>query len=386
MPTPVPAPAAELPESQRLRDVALLFLRLGVAAFGGPAAHIALMEDETVTRRKWLSHEEFLDLLGIANLLPGPSSSEMAIYLGFRRAGWLGLVLGGVCFVLPAALLTGLIAWAYVRFGSLPQATGMLYAIRPVIVVVVVQALVRLGKTALKTPLLGALAVCAVLLSLFGVGPVWALLLCGVLAMLAQQGRRWRQAMVSFPFFAAPVAGVAQVTLGSLFLAFLKLGSVVFGSGYVLLAFLRADLVVGLHWLTEKQLLDAVAVGQVTPGPVFTTATFIGYLLAGPRGAAVATVGIFLPAFVLVAVTGPWISRLRKSPLASAVLDGVNAGSLGLMAAVTFYLGRTSFVDATTVLTAVAGAVLLFRYRVNSAWLILGAAIAGVLFGQAHRP
>jgi chromate transporter len=379
-----PATVAVPPESQRLRDVAFLFLRLGFTAFGGPAAHIALMEDETVTRHKWLSRDEFLDLLGIANLLPGPSSSEMAIYLGFRRAGWPGLILGGVCFVLPAALLAGLIAWVYLRYGSLPQATGMLYAIRPVIVVVVLQALLRLGKTALKTSLLGVLAVCAVLLSLFGVGPVWILLLSGVLSVLIQQGRRWRQAVVFFPFFAAPVAAVTQVTLGSLFLVFLKLGSVVFGSGYVLLAFLRSDLVVRLHWLTEKQLLDAVAVGQITPGPVFTTATFIGYLLAGPKGAAVATVGIFLPAFLLVAVTGPWVFQLRKSTLASAILDGINAASLGLMAAVTLYLARTALVDVATVLAVIVGAVLLFRYRINSGWLILGAAILGVLFG--HTP
>jgi chromate transporter len=379
-----PATVAVPPESQRLRDVAFLFLRLGFTAFGGPAAHIALMEDETVTRRKWLSRDEFLDLLGIANLLPGPSSSEMAIYLGFRRAGWPGLILGGVCFVLPAALLAGLIAWVYLRYGSLPQATGMLYAIRPVIVVVVLQALLRLGKTALKTSLLGVLAVCAVLLSLFGVGPVWILLLSGVLAVLIQRGRHWRQAVVSFPFFAAPVAAITQVTLGSLFVFFLKLGSVVFGSGYVLLAFLRSDLVVRLHWLTERQLLDAVAVGQITPGPVFTTATFIGYLLAGPKGAAVATVAIFLPAFLLVALTGPWVFQLRKSTLASAILDGINAASLGLMAAVTLYLARTALVDVATVLAAIVGAVLLFRYRINSGWLILGAAILGVVFG--HTP
>jgi chromate transporter len=376
---PTPATAAVPPESQRLRDVAFLFLRLGFTAFGGPAAHIALMEDETVTRRKWLSRDEFLDLLGIANLLPGPGSSEMAIYLGLRRAGWPGLILGGVCFVLPAALLAGVIAWGYLRFGSLPQASGMLYAIRPVIVVVVLQALLRLGKAALKTPSLGTLAVCAVLLSFLGVGPVWVLLVSGVLAVFIQ-GHRWRKAVISFPLLAAPVAAMAQVTLGSLFLVFLKLGSVVFGSGYVLLAFLRSDLVARLHWLTEKQLLDAVAVGQITPGPVFTTATFIGYLLAGPKGAAVATVAIFLPAFLLVAVTGPWVARLRKSMLASAVLDGINAASMGLIGAVTFYLARAAFVDVATVVVAVVSAVLLFRYRINSVWLILGAAILGVLW------
>ncbi len=376
----------------RLGDLAVLFLRLGVTAFGGPAAHIAMMEDETVARRNWLSREQFLDLLGMANLLPGPSSSEMAIYLGFLRAGWPGLLLGGVCFVLPAALLTTLLAWAYLRFGSLPQTAGVLYGVRPVVVAIVLQALWRLGRTALKNRTLVWVGICAAVLSAMGIGPVWTLLLCGALAILAQQPRRSLSSppagagrLAAAGFWGLPataglpaVGAAAPVSLTSLFLVFLKLGAVVFGSGYVLLAFLRADLVVRLHWLTEKQLLDAVAVGQVTPGPVFTAATFIGYLIAGSRGAALATFAIFLPAFLLVAVTGPLLPRLRRSSLFAAILDGINAGSLGLLAAVVLFLARAAILDVPTGLTAIVGAILLLRFRINSAWLVLGGAVLGM--------
>jgi len=372
-------PAAALePRQSPLAEVAQLFLRLGVTAFGGPAAHIALMEDETVARRKWLTREQFLDLLGIANLLPGPSSSEVAIYVGFKRAGWRGLILAGVCFILPAALLATLIAWAYLRFGSLPHAAGVLYGIRPVVVAIALQAIWRLGKTALKTTTLAVVGTCTAAFSLIGVGPVWLLLLGGSVMLLIQQAGRIRTRLSAFSFAALPVAGSAlSINLTSLFLVFLKLGFVVFGSGYVLLAFLRADLVARLHWLTEKQLLDAVAVGQFTPGPVFTTATFIGYLLAGAKGAAIATVAIFLPAFILVAITGPLVSRLRKSPAISAILDGVNAGSLGLMAAVTLFLGRAAILDVPAAVIALVSAFLLLRFRVNSTWLILAGAVAG---------
>jgi len=378
MSSPYEPAAAPEPRQSHLAEVAQLFLRLGVTAFGGPAAHIALMEDETVARRKWLTREQFLDLLGIANLLPGPSSSEVAIYLGFKRAGWRGLILAGVCFILPAALLATLIAWAYLRFGSLPHAAGVLYGIRPVVVAIALQAIWRLGKTALKTTTLAVVGTCTAAFSLIGVGPVWLLLLGGSVMLLIQQAGRIRTRLSAFSFAALPAAGSAlSINLTSLFLVFLKLGFVVFGSGYVLLAFLRADLVARLHWLTEKQLLDAVAVGQFTPGPVFTTATFIGYLLAGAKGAAIATMAIFLPAFILVALTGPFVSRLRKSPAISAILDGVNAGSLGLMAAVTLFLGRAAILDVPAAVIALVSTFLLLRFRVNSTWLILAGAAAG---------
>ena len=349
------APAA----GNRVREVALLFFRLGLTAFGGPAAHVAMMEDETVRRRRWLTREQFLDLLGAASLIPGPSSTEMAIYLGFQRAGFLGLLLGGVCFILPAALITCAIAWAYVRYGSLPQAAAILYGIKPVIIALVLQALVSLGRSALKTRLLTTLGLAALVASLLGAPPLAVLIVAG--ALMA----------------ATRVTGLQAVAPLPLFLVFVKFGAIVFGSGYVLLAFLREDLVTRLHWLTESQLLDAIVVGQFTPGPVFTTATFIGYLLAGGKGALVATVGIFLPGFILVAISGPFIPRIRSSPVAAAALDGVNVASLGLMAAVTWQLGHAALVDVPTVLLAIAGALLLFRYRLNSAWLVLGGAIIG---------
>ncbi len=351
-----------MPDRARLREVAELFLRLGFTAFGGPAAHIAMMEDETVRRRQWLTREQFLDLFGAASLIPGPSSTEMAIYLGFRRAGWLGLVLGGVCFILPAALMAAAIAWAYVRYGSLPQVGAVLYGIKPIIIALIAQALWSLGRTALKTKVMVVIAVGALAASLLGVTPLLILVVAALLAVVSRAG------------------GLYTVAPWPLFLVFLKLGAVVFGSGYVLLAFLRDDLVTRLHWLTESQLLDAVVVGQFTPGPVFTTATFIGYLLGGGVGATVATVGIFLPGFLLVAASGPAIPRLRSSRIAGAALDGVNAGSLALMAGVTWQLGRAAIVDVPTTAVALIGAVLLFRYRVNSAWLVLAGGLLGASF------
>ena len=347
-----------------LREVISLFLRLGFTAFGGPAAHIAMMEDETVRRRQWLTREQFLDLLGAASVIPGPSSTELAIYLGFRRAGWRGLVAGGVCFILPAALMVAGTAWAYLRYGSLPQAAAVLYGIKPIVIALVLQALWNLGRAAVRTGFLFALTLASLVAALLGAPPLLILLASALLAVAARSG------------------GLYSVPLWPLFLVFLKLGAVVFGSGYVLLAFLRDDLVTRLHWLTESQLLDAVVVGQFTPGPVFTTATFIGYVLGGGAGAAVATIAVFLPAFLLVAVSGPLIPRLRTQPIAAAALDGVNAGSVALMAAVSWQLGRAALVDVPTVLIAVAGTVLLFRFRVNSAWLVLAGGALGFVLGR----
>jgi chromate transporter len=344
--------------------VALLFLRLGVTAFGGPAAHIAMMEDEAVLRRGWLTREQFLDLFGAASLIPGPSSTELAIYLGFRRAGWIGLLLGGACFILPAALLSGGFAWAYVRYGSLPQVAGILYGIKPIVIALVAQALFGLGKSALKTPLLAIIGLAALVAGLFEVPPLAILVVAAVIVALLRAG------------------GLRAVAPLSIFLVFAKIGALVFGSGYVLLAFLRDELIARRHWLTEPQLLDAVAVGQFTPGPVFSTATFIGYLLGGGAGAVAATIGIFLPGFVLVAISGPLLPRVRESPMASAALDGVNVASLGLMAAVAWQLARSAIVDIPTALCALVAAVLLFVFRVNSAWLVFGGALVGLLL---HR-
>jgi chromate transporter len=377
-------PASSAPGRPSLRELALLFLRLGATAFGGPAAHIALMEDEVVRRRRWLSRAEFLDLLGATNLIPGPNSTEMAIHVGLL-AGWAGLVVAGVCFLLPAVILVTLLAWVYVQWHGLPQVAGVLYGVKPVVIAVVVQALWRLGWTSIKTPLLAGVAGLAVAATILNVDELIVLLAAGVVVAVAEwlRDRAWRAALLPALGLTATAASGAGATaafsLGSLFLVFLKIGSVLFGSGYVLLAFLRSDFVERRHWLTENQLLDAVAVGQVTPGPLFTTATFIGYVLGGLPGAAVATVGIFLPAFVFVAISGPLVPRLRRSRTAGAFLDGVVAASLALMAVVTWELARAALVDFPTALLAAVSALLLMRYRVNSLWLMLGGAAAGLL-------
>lgn len=382
--------------SARLAEVAGLFLRLGATAFGGPAAHIAMMEDEVVHRRHWLTREEFLDLLGATNLIPGPNSTEMAIHIGHRRAGWPGLLVAGSCFILPAATIVGLVSWAYVHFGSLPQAEGILYGVKPVVLAIVLQAIWRLARQALKTSLLLAMTAAAVVLGLFGVNEL--IILFGAGAALAAHRATSKQSGgangimtgflpgLSMAATTATAAASASFGLVPLFLYFAKIGSVLFGSGYVLLAFLRADLVDRLHWLSEEQLLDAIAIGQVTPGPVFTTATFIGYLLAGVPGAILATVGIFLPAFFFVAISGPLVPRLRRSPIAGAFLDGVNAASLALMAVVTVHLAGAAFLDYATLAIGVGAAVLLIRYGINSTWLVLGAAIAGVAISAVGAP
>ncbi len=370
-----------------LLDLSLFFLRLGTTAFGGPAAHIAMMDDELVRRRHWLSREKFLDLLGASNLIPGPSSSELAIHIGYLLAGWSGLIVAGICFILPAAIMVAALAWAYVHFGKLPEVSAILYGVKPVVIGVIVQALWGLGRTAVKTTILGLVAVFCLVVSIFGVHPLLLLLLAGALASLPQL-KTWHpslSALSPLVFGSGSAATAASFSLSSLFLVFLKLGAIVFGSGYVLLAFLRADLVTHRGWLTDAQLVDAVAVGQVTPGPVFTTATFVGFILGGIPGAVLATVGIFLPAFLLVAVSGPLVPRIRESKTASAFLDGVNVGSLALMAVVTWELGRASIVDVVTTGLAVGSLIALLRFRMNSAWLVLIGAVVGLMAHALHH-
>ena len=388
-----PLPGATAPRG-RAGEVARLFLKLGVIGFGGPAAHIALMEDEVVRRRQWLTREEFLDLLGATNLIPGPNSTEMAIHIGFVRAGWPGLVAGGACFILPAMLVTLGLAIAYSRYGRLPEAGWILYGVKPVIIAVVVQAVWSLARKAVATPLAAAVALAVLVLALRGANEV-VLLFAAALGLpllrsvvkaggaraLAPGGGLFGLA-VSSTAGLAPLAGTpasASAILPQLALIFLKVGSILFGSGYVLLAFLRPDLVERTRWLTDAQLLDAVAVGQFTPGPVLTTATFIGYLVARVPGAIVATVGIFLPSFVFVALSSPFIPRLRRSPWAGAFLDGANAASVALMATVTWELGRAALVDWLTIVLALAAAAVLLATRLNSAWLVAGGAAIGGL-------
>jgi len=369
----------------RLSELAALFLRLGLTAFGGPAAHVAMMRDEVVRRRHWLTEQQFLDLLSAANLIPGPNSTELAIHVGWARRRWAGLLVAGASFIVPAMLMTGALGWAYVRFGRLPEAAWLLWGIKPVIVAVVAQAIWKLAPLAAPTWPLRALGAAAAAASALGVNELAILFAAGVLVAAARAGRTRSPGAVGqlipiLPVAAAGAAGVAApvVSLSGLFGVFVKIGSVLFGSGYVLLAFLRADLVHRLHWLSEGQVIDAVAAGQITPGPVFTTATFIGYVLAGPSGALVATAGIFLPAFVFVAASGPLVPRLRASRLAAGFLDGVNVGSLALMAVVAVQLGRAAIIDLPTVVLALASGVLLLRFRVNSTWLVLGGAAAGL--------
>jgi len=390
------APTSPEPSAGRsspLGELAMLFLKMGGTAFGGPAAHIAIMEDEVVRRRRWLTQEEFLDILGAVNLIPGPNSTEMAIHIGYLRGGWLGLIVAGTSFIFPSMLMVTAIAWAYVQFGSLPQFEGLLYGVKPVVIAVVLQALWGLGRKAMKSVLVAVVAALVAVAGFFDVDVLLAILLAGVAVGI---GRGWAEerrrlspilvmlivagALFAFSYVAthSGTSAEAEVGLRPLFLYFLKVGSVLYGSGYVLLAYLQADLVNHWHWLTSSQLLDATAIGQVTPGPVFTTATFIGYVVAGFRGALIATAGIFLPSFIFVAASGPLILRLRRSPVAGAFLDGVNAASLALMAVVTWQLGRAAIVDVPTSALAVVAATLLMRCRVNSAWLLLGGAAIGL--------
>jgi chromate transporter len=371
------------PPISPLKEVVLLFLRLGITAFGGPAAHIGMYHDEVVKRRKWVSEEEFLDLMGAANLIPGPNSTEMVIHLSLRRAGWKGLILGGTVFILPAVVIVMGLAWLYVKFGSTPQVEWLLYGIKPVVIAVVLQALWNLSRKAIGDWLTGAMVIAVAALYWLGINEIALLFGGGLLLFLIRNIKvlsAGKMAGVILPggLLAAGTQAASAVSLPLLFLIFLKIGSILYGSGYVLLAFLRSDFVVKLGWLTDQQLIDAIAIGQVTPGPVFTSATFIGYILADVPGALLATLGIFLPSFIFVALTAPLIPKIRDSKQFSSLLDGVNAVSLGLMGAVMVQLGISSLIDIPTILIGIISAVLLIRYRVSSTWLILGGGLIGL--------
>jgi len=373
-------------KQSNLKEVALFFLRLGFTAFGGPAASLAIMHDEVVKRRKWMDDQHFLDLLGATNLIPGPNASEMCIHLGFLRAGWPGLILGGVCFILPAMLIVTVMAWAYLQYGATPQVEHILFTIKPVVIAIIAKALWLLGKQAVKDIWTGTSAVAVLILSLLGLNNIVLLVCAGILVMCVENLKRIRSTDSSFkalfPFIIPPVLGktIQSFNLGTLFLTFLKIGSVLYGSGYVLLAFLRDDFVLRLGWLNDQQIIDAIAVGQVTPGPLLTSATFIGFILGGIPGAVLATIGIFLPSFILVAITNPFIPRMRKSPWLGALLDGVIAASMGLMAAVTLQLAKASLVDPNTVALALGAFWLVSATKVNTTWIIMGAALIG--FGK----
>ena len=374
-----------------LGEVAGLFLKLGTIAFGGPAAHIALMHEEVVGRRRWVSEQEFLDLVGATNLLPGPSSTELAIYLGLRRAGWRGLVAAGACFIAPAFAIVLSLAVLYDRYGTTPVATDLLYGVTPVVIAIVANALVLLGRTAIKSAWLAGIGLAALGGYLAGLHPLLLLALGAALWLAVTGGRRfaarfgappcWPRALAGPWLLSASTAAAGSISLATVFWTFLKLGSVVFGSGYVLLAFLRDDLVEGLRVLSDQQLVDAVAVGQVTPGPVFTTATFIGYLVAGTPGAVVATLGMFAPSFVLVPLIDRLLAAIRRRPWVRTALDGVNVVAVALMAGVAAQLARTALVDPLTIALAAATLGALLRWRPNPTWLIAAGAATGLLSG-----
>lgn len=405
-----PESAQERPSSNgrshHLAEVAWVFFRLGCTAFGGPAAHIAMMREEVVQRRKWVSDQEFLDLIGVVNLIPGPNSTELAIHLGYIRAGWLGLIVAGTCFIVPAMLLVLALASGYVAYGSLPEVSWLLYGIKPVIIAIIAVALWGLGKTLLRSwlpfgvaILLGVLYLLGAneLLLLFGGGIVFALLRFllqrlsegkpptlsfSFPALLAASGQRWASWSLRQPVFAEILLSLSPavpVSLPLLFLTFLKIGAVLYGSGYVLLAFLRNDLVLSLHWLTDQQLLDAITVGQFTPGPVFTTATFIGYVIAGWQGALLATLGIFLPSFIFVGLIRRLAATLRRSSWTALLLDGINVAALALMGGVLLQLGQQALTDWLTWGVALLALFILLRFKINSVWLILAGAVIGLL-------
>jgi chromate transporter len=370
-------------------EVARVFLKLGTLGFGGPAAHVAMMRDEVVLRRAWVTEQEFLDALGATSVIPGPGSTQMAIYLSRRRAGGWGLVVGGVCFILPAMTIVLALAWAYVEYGTTDLGRGLLYGMTPVVIGIVADAVLGLGRLAIRSVRLAVLAGLVVVGYFVGVNVLLLLLGAGAIELVVRNAHRFRPgstaaiALVLLPF-AAGTSGRApgdasDIALRDVFLEFLKLGVVVFGSGYVLFAFLQRDLVDHLGWLTARQLVDAVSIGQVTPGPVFTTATFVGYLLGGFRGGVVATIGIFLPSFLIVAAFGRLVPVLRRSPWTAAALDGVNAAAVGLMAGVTWDLGATAVVDWLTALLAAGAFVVMVWRRPNFVWLLAAGAVVGVV-------
>ncbi|MEH2193288.1 MAG: chromate efflux transporter [Nostoc sp.] len=399
----------------RLGELAKLFFKLGVIGFGGPVAHIAMIEDEVVKRRQWLTREHFLDLLGATNLIPGPNSTEMAIHIGYIYAGWLGLIVSGVCFILPAILITGGFAWVYVAYGTLPQVAPLLYGIKPAVLAIIINALWGLAKKAVKTRQLLVIALAVALLTLLlKLNEVIALLTGGLLGMLwlhsgdknDKPGDKANFLIASLTtgatlkastVVAASVATASTITNVSLWQLgwfFLKVGSVLFGGGYLLVAFLQGGLVEEYGWITQQQLLDAIAIGQFTPGPVLSTATFIGYIIAGIPGAIVATIGIFLPSFVFVAALNPLIPRLRASSWTRAFLDAVNVSAVALMVVTTLQLGATTltlpqapFVDFLGLAIAIVSAILAIHFRFNAAWLVFGSAFIGwgaSLLGYTH--
>jgi len=366
--------------NQKLKEIALLFFKLGCIAFGGPAAHIAMMEDEVVKKRKWMTQEHFLDLIGATNLIPGPNSTEMTMHCGHERAGWKGLFVAGICFIFPAVVITGFFAWLYQQYGQLPEVEPFILGIKPAVIAIIVMAAYRLGKKALKTTELAILGALAIVICLLGVNEIIVLFGCGVLGLLIYFIKKNSNKLNSVVYllllhFADPTK------IGSLkvFLTFLKIGAILYGSGYVLFAFLDAELVTN-GWLTRQELIDAVAVGQITPGPVLSTATFIGWQMNGIGGALAATLGIFLPSFLFVLLLNPLIPKMRKSKWVGAFLDAVNVAAVALIIAVCIEMGKETLTDWRTIVIAVVSFITVFYFKkVNSAFIVIGGAVLGYL-------
>lgn len=366
-----------------IKDIAKLFLKLGIIGFGGPAAHIAMMQDEVVTKRKWLSEQHFLDLIGATNLIPGPNSTEMAIHIGHEKGGWKGLIVAGLCFILPAVFITGIFAWLYKQYGQLPELQPFVYGIKPAIIAIILGAIFPLAKKSLKSTELIIIGIIVLVSSLLNINEIYLMFGAGFFALLLAYGRNNKQNNVNsfIPIALLQITNttILSATNANLFWIFLKIGAILYGSGYVLFAFLDTELVsTGL--LTRQQLIDAIAVGQFTPGPVFSSVTFIGYQINGFTGAIVSTIAIFLPSFAFVALLNPMVKKMRNSKLFSAFLDAVNVASVAIIVSVCFEMGKETITDWRTILIAVLSIAIAFGYRkLNSAFVVLGGSLIGYL-------
>lgn len=365
-------------QKNELTEIAKLFFKLGCISFGGPAAHIAMMEDEVVTKRKWMTQEHFLDLIGATNLIPGPNSTEMTMHCGYERGGWKGLFVAGLCFIFPAVVITSIFAWLYLQYGQLPEVAPFIYGIKPAVISIILMAAYRLGKKAIKSNELVVLGIITLAACLLGVNEIIALFGCGFLGLVLYFIKRNRTSLNSFiPLLLLQISDPLKIGTLKIFLTFLKVGAILYGSGYVLFAFLDSELVAN-GWLTRQALIDAVAVGQMTPGPVLSTATFIGWQMNGVAGALAATIGIFLPSFLFVLILNPIIPKMRKSKIIGAILDAVNVAAVALILAVCIEMGKDTLTDWRTILIVAASLITVFVFKkLNSAFIVLGGALLG---------
>lgn len=370
-------------EKNNLKEIAKLFLKLGIIGFGGPAVHIAMMQDEVVVKKKWLSEQHFLDLIGATNLIPGPNSTEMAIHIGHEKAGWKGLIIAGICFIFPAVIITGFFAWLYKEYGQIPEVKPFLYGIKPAIISIILSAIFPLAKKSLKTIPLGIIGAVVLVLSLLNYNEIVLMFGAGIIALLIYYLKQSRNksinAFIPLTFFQVSNTNIISATNLNLFLIFLKIGAILYGSGYVLFAFLDAELVsTGL--LSRTQLIDAIAVGQFTPGPVFSSVTFIGYQINGFSGAVISTIAIFLPSFVFVALLNPLVKKMRNSKLFSTFLDAVNVASIAIIVSICLEIGKETIIDWRTIFIALLSIIVTFNYKkINSAFIVLGGSIIGYI-------